>query len=915
MKRSISRLLSTLLVLCLALSLLPVTALAAENDDLYVVEAGYFSDGDEADNYLKVTDCGDGPIMYVIFGETVTDALLIHFTVDGGEYAIKVPTGFNHKIAYWSLSSTQTDYKKDTTWGNDGYMVLSSDSDAEKKPVIKGIYKTDSPDNLTGLTPIPGSENLTLIDGMGFQIVDFGFNALADDANKAINEGIGKVKAFYDESGNGTVSDSAANTMYAVFKANSGDESGGNAYTVKFKYGDTVVYTSENEITEATKGGYAYFSFHNREQTKSGDLKAGVYTVEVYLANDNTLLGSRELTIYETRYVIKDVSYAIEKIELDGELVVEGGDVIAPFPTPTPGESDGEIVDGPLGEVSGGLISGNITDNASANPVGLSNTPDEIAAVVVNEPMGVDAEVETDDTVVIPENCTLYMETLVIPAYMIAYVNQQNEIKLTVFHMEGETVPTVDLDGLKTVDSNDEITTATTSGGDYITIYTYTATKKEIEPTPTPTPTPSVSPSPTPTTNPGSGNTGSYNSGSSSSSDSSGSSSTTTSSPSTDTGTGTTTVEVTTSSTTSGTTASATVNNTNMNRAVNSVVTEAAKRDTAPVVEIEVTTAARATSLKVSLPAASLGTLAKADGSSLVITSNIAEVVLDHTALSALADNATGSTVTLDVAPVLSSTLTAAQQEIVGNAPVMDLTLVSNGAEIHDYNGGTLTISVPYVLMSGQIPDDIQVYHMDDLVLSPCVTIYGDNKVTFTTTHLSKYVIGDKSLAKPVFTDVANDAYYAAAVAWAKETGVTNGTGDGTTFGPADPVTRGDAVTFLWRAMGQPEPETTANPFADIRESKYYYKAVLWAAENGITDGTGDNLFSPDDSVLWEQMVTFIWRTEGKPGETGEGAYYADAINWIVEQNLLDGTDKTVMVGEDCPRADVVTLLYNDLAV
>ena len=168
------------------------------------------------------------------------------------------------------------------------------------------------------------------------------------------------------------------------------------------------------------------------------------------------------------------------------------------------------------------------------------------------------------------------------------------------------------------------------------------------------------------------------------------------------------------------------------------------------------------------------------------------------------------------------------------------------------------------------------------------------------------------------FVDVPEDAYYAPAVQWAVTVGVTNGTDlVKKLFSPGDTVKRGQSVTFLWRAMGEPEPETQENPFADVKETDYFYKAVLWAVENGITNGTklndenGLSWFSPNDDVTRGQMLTFLWRTVGRPGETGAGPWYGDAERWAQEFGLAEGTAEAYTTGGRCPRSDVVYYLYH----
>ncbi len=172
------------------------------------------------------------------------------------------------------------------------------------------------------------------------------------------------------------------------------------------------------------------------------------------------------------------------------------------------------------------------------------------------------------------------------------------------------------------------------------------------------------------------------------------------------------------------------------------------------------------------------------------------------------------------------------------------------------------------------------------------------------------------------FTDVFKDDYYGAAVDWAfhHEPLITDGV-SANSFAPARTVTRGQAVTFLWRAMGEPEPESGENVFRDVADGAYYAKAVLWACEQGITDGTktfedGTRNFSPDSPVKRGQMVTFLWRTMGEPGKTDDSegkAWYADAENWANKKSILSGTAAAYDTNAECPRADVIYYLWEVL--
>ena len=169
-----------------------------------------------------------------------------------------------------------------------------------------------------------------------------------------------------------------------------------------------------------------------------------------------------------------------------------------------------------------------------------------------------------------------------------------------------------------------------------------------------------------------------------------------------------------------------------------------------------------------------------------------------------------------------------------------------------------------------------------------------------------------------VFVDVATGSYYEDAVDWAVENGITKGTDD-THFSPDGICTRAQAVTFLWRAAGSPKPEPCAMPFTDVPVGSYYYDAVLWAVENGITKGTSDTTFSPNMTCTRAQIVAFLWRSEKSPAagianpfaDVKSTAYYADAVLWAVKENITKGTTSTTFSPNvDCTRAQIVTFLW-----
>ena len=195
----------------------------------------------------------------------------------------------------------------------------------------------------------------------------------------------------------------------------------------------------------------------------------------------------------------------------------------------------------------------------------------------------------------------------------------------------------------------------------------------------------------------------------------------------------------------------------------------------------------------------------------------------------------------------------------------------------------------------------------------------GDGKYTFTMpagkVEVKATFMEDNSVLN-FFYDVPNGAYFYEAVKWAVKSGVTNGLSD-TMFGPYESCTRAQIVTFLWRATGSPEPKT-ASSFTDVPASAYYAKAVAWAVENGITNGMTETTFAPNATCTRGQSVTFLHRAlkgtaSGSTNFTDvkSDAFYADAINWAVANNVTNGTSNTTFSpNADCTRAEIVTFLY-----
>lgn len=228
--------------------------------------------------------------------------------------------------------------------------------------------------------------------------------------------------------------------------------------------------------------------------------------------------------------------------------------------------------------------------------------------------------------------------------------------------------------------------------------------------------------------------------------------------------------------------------------------------------------------------------------------------------------------------------------------------------------GSTVTITVQPD--SGYVLDLLTVTDKNGSKLT--VTDQGNGKYTFvmpagTVKVEASFTEQTKASA---FADVSAEAYYYEPVQWALERGITDGISEDL-FGPNQPCTRGQIVTFLWRAAGSPAPKGTSS-FADVPAESYYAQAVAWAVENGITNGTGEGTFSPDASCDRSQSVTFLFRALGGVtagdaafSDVPAGSYYASAVAWAAEQGITNGTSSTTFgPNEICTRGQIVTFLY-----
>ena len=238
-----------------------------------------------------------------------------------------------------------------------------------------------------------------------------------------------------------------------------------------------------------------------------------------------------------------------------------------------------------------------------------------------------------------------------------------------------------------------------------------------------------------------------------------------------------------------------------------------------------------------------------------------------------------------------------------------------------DYNQAALTPgeSVTFTIPFDQFGDDADLmYEVEATLRYPDIDGGNYYSYRYVRVILDEEAVAEKRAEEAAaasttvagFSDVHESDYFAEAVEWAKDEGITGGTTP-TTFSPDSSVTRAQAVAFLWRAAGTPEPASLTSPFTDVADqSAYYYKAVLWAAEQGITNGVSATTFGTGSPVAYDQILAFLARAAG--ADTGSGGWSQAAIDWAAENGLTDGLNITAKGA--CPRSDVIYCLWRQLA-
>jgi hypothetical protein len=368
--------------------------------------------------------------------------------------------------------------------------------------------------------------------------------------------------------------------------------------------------------------------------------------------------------------------------------------------------------------------------------------------------------------------------------------------------------------------------------------------------------------------------------------------------------------------------AAVTINQTDMGTLIAGV-----KKDNTSALVIKPEITGEVQKINVELPKISISSLVSETDAALKVETPVGIITISQDALAAIASQASGSTVTMSLETVNKSTLTPEQQKVVGDNLVYDISVVSGGKNISGFDGGSLTISLPYTLKDGQDPDNVMVWYLNDkgeLEKMSCTYDKTTGLATFTTTHLSKYLVGyaEAEAWKSPFADIKTGNWFYEDVKFAVNNGLFKGTTE-TAFGPNQPMTRAMLVTVLYRLEGSPSALDTNN-FTDVKDGEWYTKAVLWANANNIVSGYGNGLSGTNDPVTREQMASILYRYASYKGYDVTAAanltVYTDvadisswaqtAMSWANARGLITGRTTTNLVsGGTATRAEVAAIL------
>jgi len=353
------------------------------------------------------------------------------------------------------------------------------------------------------------------------------------------------------------------------------------------------------------------------------------------------------------------------------------------------------------------------------------------------------------------------------------------------------------------------------------------------------------------------------------------------------------------------------------------VISEAAKNDDSAILIVpEITGTAK--KISVEIPKSSVSSIASETNADLTVETPVGSITIKNNTLASIASQASGGSICIVLENVEKSSLTTAQQTTVGESPVYDISLLSGGSHISSFGGGSITVSLPYTLKNGETGENVTVWYLNGegkLEKMTCVYDKNTGMATFTTTHLSYYVVGYEKWVNP-FADVKSGDWFYEAVKYVSLNTLMGGTSD-KAFEPEASMTRAMLVTVLYRLEGKPAV-TGSNGFADVSNGDWYSDAVIWASENKIASGYGNGLFGTNDKATREQMAAILYNYAKYKGSdvtnTKELSVYTDAsdvsswaqaaMKWAVAEGLIAGTTSTALSpAETATRAQAATIL------
>ena len=349
-----------------------------------------------------------------------------------------------------------------------------------------------------------------------------------------------------------------------------------------------------------------------------------------------------------------------------------------------------------------------------------------------------------------------------------------------------------------------------------------------------------------------------------------------------------------------------------------------AKKNSGNSITITPTITGTVSKVTVELPKTSLSSIASDTDASLMIKTAVGSVTLPNSTLDSIASQASGSTVTVSLNTVDAKALTSEQQKAVGSGTVYDVSVLSGSAKISAFDNSTITISLPYALKSGEDQSGVAIWYMDDSGNLQQMTATYDattGLATFTTTHLSYYVVGYTAPWSNPFYDVKSTDWFYSAVKYNSQKSLMSGT-SASAFEPNSNMTRAMLVTVLYRLGGKP-PVAETNVFTDVENEQWYSDAVTWASANKIVSGYGSGLFGTDDSITREQLAVIMYNYAKHKGydvtKTTDLNAFSDAasvsswaepaMKWAVSNGYITGEAAAMITPTgDSSRAQVATI-------